>query len=266
MRNRWLVFGLVLAPLLATGDAHGADGVIEINQARALAGGVTIADLPGFPVTLVPNASYVLTSDLVITDALTDVIEDEGAGFSGTGAIHLDLNGFSIRCENPVPNCGGGFTVGGGIKFDNVRGATIENGSIHHLKGTGIDLVVRGARIDRVHAYANGGVGIACSSSCLVTNSTANENGAGGIRVESRSSVLGCIAEGNVSHGISVGRDSNVRDSTSVGNTGNGINLANLGAAPFGYGGNVLIGNGGTVPASGVQNGANVCETNAICP
>ena len=67
MRMRFVGLGLALAPLLLAGAAPAADGVIEINQARALAGGVTIADAPGFPVTLVGNASYVITSDLVIT-------------------------------------------------------------------------------------------------------------------------------------------------------------------------------------------------------
>jgi len=258
--------GLGLAPLLWAGAALGADGVIEINQAKALAGGVTSADAPGFPVTLVPDTSYVLTSDLVVTNDSNHAIDDVGAGgFGASGTIHVDLNGFSIRCDNPVPNCGGGFGIGGGIFFDNVRSASIENGSVHHLRGSGIEVRTRGARIDRVHAYSNGATGISCGTSCMVTNSTSNENGTG-IVVESRSTVLGCIAEANLSHGISVGRDSNVRDSTSVGNGGNGINLANLGPAPFGYGGNVIVGNGGTVAASGVQTGTNLCDTDTICP
>jgi hypothetical protein len=33
------------------------DGVIEINQARVLAGGITPADTPGFPVTIGTSGS-----------------------------------------------------------------------------------------------------------------------------------------------------------------------------------------------------------------
>ena len=41
--------------------AWAVDGVIEINQHRALAGGVTAGDTAGFPVTLSQRGSYRLT-------------------------------------------------------------------------------------------------------------------------------------------------------------------------------------------------------------
>jgi hypothetical protein len=55
---------LLLAALLPL-PALGIDGLVEINQAKALAGGVTASDAPGFPVTLDAQGSYVLTSNLV---------------------------------------------------------------------------------------------------------------------------------------------------------------------------------------------------------
>jgi hypothetical protein len=49
--------------------AHAVDGVIAINQARALAGGVTPGDAPGFPVIINAPGSYRLTGDLTVPDA-----------------------------------------------------------------------------------------------------------------------------------------------------------------------------------------------------
>ena len=52
--------------LLLPTTPHAADGKIEINQAKALAGGVTATDAPGFPVTIDQSGSYLLTSDLTV--------------------------------------------------------------------------------------------------------------------------------------------------------------------------------------------------------
>ena len=62
--------------------AFAVDGVIEINQARALAGGVlgdAIRDPPGFPVTIDRSGSYRLTvksRDGVEYEILNDQSED----------------------------------------------------------------------------------------------------------------------------------------------------------------------------------------------
>jgi len=58
--------GLIALVTLLGGPALAVDGVIEINQARANAGGVTLSDGPGFPVTIDHNGSYRLTSDLTV--------------------------------------------------------------------------------------------------------------------------------------------------------------------------------------------------------
>ena len=52
--------------LLLTGPALAADGVDEINQTSALAGGITPGDAAGFPITLTEPGSYVLTSNLSV--------------------------------------------------------------------------------------------------------------------------------------------------------------------------------------------------------
>ena len=48
-------------------SAVAVDGVVEINQTRVLAGGVTASDTPGFPVTLDASGSYSLTGSLDVS-------------------------------------------------------------------------------------------------------------------------------------------------------------------------------------------------------
>jgi hypothetical protein len=85
---------LCLATALAGAlPALAVDGVLEINQAKALAGDVTAGDAPGFPVTLSQPGSYRLTSNLA---------GDGGDGGAAaviqitTSSVSLDLNGFEI--------------------------------------------------------------------------------------------------------------------------------------------------------------------------
>ena len=71
MFHRSFICALALATALMVtmSGAHGADatatdGVVLIDQARALAGNVTPGDAPGFPVTISEPGSYRLASDL----------------------------------------------------------------------------------------------------------------------------------------------------------------------------------------------------------
>ena len=92
------VVALLVMVVFST-PAGAVDGVIEINQASALAGNVAIGDsTPGFPVTLTAPGSYRLTSNLAVANAATNVIEITG------NDVTLDLNGFTI--QGPVV-CGG---------------------------------------------------------------------------------------------------------------------------------------------------------------
>src|SRR5262245_52284714 len=73
MGERWtedppmarLVCGLLVLTVVAiTSPALAVDGVIEINHAAAIAGGVTPGDGPGYPVTISQPGSYRLTGPL----------------------------------------------------------------------------------------------------------------------------------------------------------------------------------------------------------
>lgn len=60
----------VMLWVVLAAPAQGSDGVILINQSRALAGGVTSGDTPGFPVTISQAGSYPLTGNLQPTSSV----------------------------------------------------------------------------------------------------------------------------------------------------------------------------------------------------
>ena len=91
------VFVMSIAPWVST-SALEADSVVLIDQASAIAGGVT-PDAPGFPVTLSQRGSYRLTSNLDIDDPNATAIEITA------DYVTLDLDGFAIT--GPADLCEG---------------------------------------------------------------------------------------------------------------------------------------------------------------
>src|SRR5437016_7141953 len=76
------------------------DGVILIDQNKAMAGNVTPGDTPGFPVTITLPGSYRLAGNLTVPDANTSGI------VIAADHVTIDLNGFAIL--GPV-DCSAGF-------------------------------------------------------------------------------------------------------------------------------------------------------------
>jgi hypothetical protein len=74
---------------VAAGSVSKDAGVILINQAEAVAGGITSCDTPGFPVTICTSGSYRLSSDLTVPSGA------EGIEITASN-VSLDLNGFTI--------------------------------------------------------------------------------------------------------------------------------------------------------------------------
>jgi len=285
--------------MTATGGAQAGDGVIEINHAAALAGGVTSYDDPGYPVTIVPGASYRLTSDLRVSSENLDVIEGYVPtilGFpSSNGTITLDLNGFSVRCFTGVIIIGGQTCDGTGIGIDlaNISGVTVKNGTVRGMGADGMRLGSE-AIVENVHAIGNGDFqggnigGIYCGENCSIRNSTAVDNGRYGIFTGSFSRVVDSRAQNNQQAGMRVGGYSvltgNVvydNDYHGIVDSGYGHYLHNqisqngsfgidaLTGAPFTYGHNTLIGNnsgGNQVDFSGTQIETNYCQNNTVCP
>ena len=167
------------------------DGVTEINQARASAGGVTTGDAPGFPVTLSHRGSYILTSNLV-------VMESGGVGTCGpmfspgscaiditSNDVALDLNGFTIVMD-----------VERGIVAYDYIGTAVANGTV---RGAFINGVMLGSscRIDNIRAINNSGVGagekISAIGNCTITGNIATGSTDSGIAVFGN----GCTITGN---------------------------------------------------------------------
>lgn len=216
--------GLTLATALLlmgalTGPAWAVDGVIEINQARAMKGGVTPGDEPGFPVTIGLAGSYRLTGNLTVPDANTTAIhitvED----------VTVDLNGFAIV----GPGAAG---TGRGIDtlvisppfFSSLKGGiTVVNGTIRGMGGDGV-IVGPWSRVEKLHARNNGGNGVSDGGNSVVSGNTVGSNGAAGIRSNEGSLVSGNTATSNLGDGItSVNGRITVTGNTVLHNEGKGI-------------------------------------------
>src|SRR5882762_4507455 len=87
-----MVWVCILAAI--SSSLYADDGVVLIDQNRALAGNVTPGDAPGFPVTISQPGSYRLSGNLTVPDINTTAIQIT-ADF-----VTLDLNGFSIVGQN----------------------------------------------------------------------------------------------------------------------------------------------------------------------
>lgn len=141
-----LVFVTALA---AAGLAQGGDGVVEINQAAALAG-IDANDPPGFPVIISDAGSYRLTGNLVVSDSNTEAIRVS----SSASLVSLDLSGHLIQgpitCDTfPTTSCpaeGTGSGIRGFSRTLRVHSGLIQGFDAWCVRGNKVvafDLVVR---------------------------------------------------------------------------------------------------------------------------
>jgi len=132
-------FGSLLwISLISPISGFASDGVIEINQAIAMVGGVNgdlAADAPGFPVEITQPGSYRLTSDL--NTAASDAI------VSLASAVTIDLGGFSV--------------IGPGVNSPGPVAISIQNGQIDNR-------VINGTLRD----FGNTGFACGTNSGCIV--------------------------------------------------------------------------------------------------
>jgi parallel beta-helix repeat protein len=292
---RSAAFVLVLA---AAHPALGVDGVTEINDARAQAGGTTPTDTPGYPVTLDHPGSYRLTGSLTVTDPNVTAIVITSPD------VTIDMNGFTIACNTGGGPCG----AGSGVGIDgNQANVTIRNGTVRDMGGAGI---VTGSigRVVGVRAISNHDHGIDCGNGSTLNGNTAITNGRdglnagigssltdnvsidndhGGLEVSQNSTLIGntansntvfgiycnggCTIEHNTTNqnatGISLLGGCTVTGNTARINTGFGLNVTGTDTA---YSFNTFTGNNGGGDAAQVSGGTpigvNFCGTNTACP
>lgn len=292
---RCAAFALVLA---AARPALGVDGVVEINDARAQAGGTTPTDTPGFPITLDHPGSYRLTGNITVggPDVTAIVITSPD--------VTIDMNGFTIAC-----NTGGGpCAVGSGVGIDgNQANVTIRNGTVRDMGNGGI---VTGAigRVVGIRAIGNHDDGIHCGNGSTLNGNTAIQNGRDGLNAGTGSSLTDNVAIDNERGGLEVFHNSTVIGNTANSNAVFGIycnggctiehNTTNQNATGISLlGGNTITGNTARINAGfgllangtdsaysfntftgnngggdaaqvsgGTPIGANFCGTNTVCP
>jgi len=247
-----------------TAEAYAGDGVIEINEAAAMAGGVVPGDAPGFPVTITTGTlgggpiSFRLTGTLSFSGNIV-AIEIP----AGNDNVTIDLNGFGIVCSLPGPSgqCGTGIS-------SVANNTTVMNGTIS-LMQDGVSLTGKGARVERVRAFKNHRYGISAADDCTVIDNLANDNGDNGILVGN-----GCLVSGNTANnngqttgavtgdGICTGQGCNVTGNTVRNNKGKGLFLNTA----SGYSNNVISGNFTATVVNGTPTGQNLCNGSTTCP
>ncbi len=191
-RPRALLLALAAPCLaLASAGAHASDGAVEINQARAIAGGVTPGDGAGFPVTITQSGSYRLTSNLAAAIGAASMISISASG------VTLDLGGFEISGNN---------LAAAGI-LANTIDVTLRNGAVRAIAGPGIQLGSRG-RAEGVTLRDALGGGIECAADCLLRDLTLSSNGGFAVECGVRCAVLDSTMAFNTVGGISTGNDS----------------------------------------------------------
>lgn len=280
MRNSlYRAFALLFAAAL---PALATNGVIEINQAKALAGGVTPGDTAGFPVTLSGNGSFILTSDLNLNVA-TSPPDTNGIEVVGE-SITIDLNGFTIfgpaQCSPPHPITCTSTGLGIGIEvpfgFTNLA---VRNGTIRGLGKHGIHQENGQGVYEDLAVFSNGGCGLLVQSSAI-RRVKARLNGLRGIDVL-ESTVSGSTATLNKLDGIR-GTFATIESCQSTNNGGSGFagasstlqgNYANLNqgsafsTSGSSWSGNTLFGCGGPCQAGSgnLQLAPNNCD-GVACP
>jgi hypothetical protein len=218
LKSRWLSLALLCAGLSC--NIYAVDGVILVDQNRALAGAVTPGDTPGFPVTISLPGSYRLSGNLTVPNANTTAISITASH------VTIDLNGFSIIGPTvcigaPVTSCSPTGTGEGVSAAIGIKHITVSNGLIFGMGGIGIHISGGAANIEKMHIESNGQAGIFIVSS-IVSGNLVNSNGNEGI-VANLSTVTGNNSFDNHSTGISA-----ICPSVIFGNTAYNNGVANI--------------------------------------
>lgn len=237
--------------LFWAGGAAAVDGVIEINQATAAAGGVNgslVADPPGFPVVLTQHGSYRLTGNLTVPDINTTAIQ------VGASDVDIDLNGFAIvgtfSYTGFPASCIPGTGSGVRSTFSNVG---VHDGTIKGMGATGIDVSGEKGKVANVLVEQSGGYGIVVADYSIVSGNRVIANCGAGIAAATTSSVRENVAEFNLFDGITAGPGSSIADNTVNGNGICGI---------FSYGGSTSASRNTTVNNPRGCGGGNCCAIN----
>ncbi len=223
MRRLASVLALAMS---CAGVALAGDGVIEINQAKALAGGVNACDTPGFPVTICDKGSYRLTSDLVRTgSAFPDILVA-----ITVPDVTLDLGGHGVFGDN-VCQTGGTYwptsCTYSGTSFGAVSGlqrTTVRNGRVSgNVLGVSVG---DGSAVRDLIISGNGGTGLAVGTRSIVSRVSVIGNLGHGIFCWGGCALDEVVSSNNQSNGIELLGPGSIRRATTSRNGGAGIHAA----------------------------------------
>lgn len=280
----------VALTLVVPAPVLGDDGAVEINQALALAGGVTPGDGAGFPVTLSAPGRYFLSSDLDLT-SLT-VPENASAINVTADHVEIDLRGFSLVGASVCTGMGNGVgpngiqctLSGSGVGVDgsavSASHTRIRNGRVTGMGSRGLRLG-SGAVVEEVDVSHSPVGGILCGDDCTVRSCRVYLTDSNGVTIGHRSRVLDSLIWDNTTFGIeAAGKAGNLirgnvllRHGNTHVTTGNAALVENVlrdAANPptlsvdSGVAHNVQSGAGSTSTA-GVRMGLNACA-GGLCP
>ncbi len=258
-----------LAPCVATllalssFGAFAVDGVVLIDQSRALAGGINPGDGPGFPITISQPGSYRLSGNLTVTGPGLNAIEITASN------VTLDLNGFSIVGTGRGSGGGQGivgFAPGG-------TSIVVTNGSVRNMGSNGINLDSN-CRVEKVLIAGNGGYGVAVTTGSNILYNNIVDNSGDGVLVGQAGVVGGSSgfvtgnllnANGGAAIHVRFGGRTLVAGNVATFNTGPG--LLTGATATVGYTQNIFTENNGSGAQAlgGLQLGLNLCNL-GLCP
>jgi parallel beta-helix repeat protein len=160
---------------LAVCPAWAVDGVVLIDQNRAIAGSVTGGDLPGYPVTISQPGSYQLSGNLTVPDGV------HGIEITASN-VTLNLNGFAI--VGPPGSALPPETVNPQIRPRAIsvtapRNVTILNGTVTQMIEGIVFSGITNGRVERVRAIGNVAKGIQLSGNGTITDCIASNNTVG---------------------------------------------------------------------------------------
>jgi hypothetical protein len=226
--------------------ASALDGEVLIDQAKALAGGVTPADDPGFPIQINRGGKYKLTSNLNVP-AGTNAFNITG------GNVTLNFNGFRIA--------GGNLGISAPA-----NGLTVMNGTIANFSSDGINTRAF-AIIQDMQITNNGGMGVRLSNNGRVLRSTISGNNGINIYCVSRCLIASNVVTGSKTES-GIGLFTNAGGHLVLGNViTNNTLFAIYAEGATGYANNTVTGNGTFNNSSiigAVQAHPNYC--NPACP
>jgi hypothetical protein len=216
--------------LLWANPALAVEGKTLINQARALAGGVTSGDTAGFPITISQPGSYLFVGSLIAPNDNVNIIE-----ITTSGGVIIDMNNFFIfgggTCtvhltEFYATSCTNTGT-GNGI-YSVQSNIAIYNGAILGMGTLGINIdpaTGSGYNIGKVAVGFCGGGGIALALSANLIDLVVGFNTGTGISVNRGGRLYRVTSGGNLGNGMTHAGGGTIADSWANDNSVDGIDI-----------------------------------------